>query len=489
MSYLLPNLCKTDEMLDEMGLRSIDELFSDIPEDVRIKGLNLPPGKSEHEVGLELARLAGRNSPPDPARSFIGAGAYHHYIPAAVPHLISRSEFYTSYTPYQAELSQGMLQALFEYQSMVAELTGMDAANTSMYDAPTALAESALMAGRLTGKKEFIVPSSMHWDKKLVLRSYLRGPGMAIKEVAHDTATGQLDLGALQSSIGDETAGVYLEQPNLFGVFEPAVKKIREMLGPERVMVVGVNPVALGVMAPPGDYGADVVIGDAQPFGNPVNFGGPFAGIFACRNEHIRKMPGRIIGLTRDDSLRRTFCMTLQTREQHIRREKATSNICTNEALSAVTSLVYLSLMGPDGLRKLGAVNMDRARRLAGGLAAIPGLRAPAFSGTYFNEFAVRVDVGTGITVPGLMSAMLAKGYHAGVPLKGRGIAFGLDDTFLVCATEMNDEDSIDGYVAAMKECMAQGMAGGRAGGRSGGMAGGGAKEAAVRFPGEAMLR
>ncbi len=452
MNYLLPNICRTDEMLREMGLDSIDELFSDVPEDVRIDGLGISAGRSEHEVGTILHHHAGMNAPPDPGRCFLGAGAYHHLAPPAVPSLVSRSEFITSYTPYQAELSQGMLQALFEYQSVIAELTGMDAANTSMYDAPTALGEAALMAKRLSRKNEFIIPSSIHWDKKHVLRNYVKGAGMVIREVAHDPETGELDLSALGSAVGDDTAGVYFEQPNLLGVLEPRVAEIREMLDGKKMMVVGVNPVALGAMAAPGEYGADVVIGEAHVFGNPVNYGGPFSGVFACKNAHIRKMPGRIIGLTRDDHGRRAFCMTLQTREQHIRREKATSNICTNEALSAVASLVHISLLGPDGLRRLATVNMDRTRRVARGLDAIDGLRAPAFGGSFFNEFTVRLE--SGGSVPALMKAMLAKGFHAGVPLAGKGISAELEDAFLVTATEMNDPDTIDEYVAVMKEAV-----------------------------------
>jgi glycine dehydrogenase subunit 1 len=466
MNYILPNICKTDEMLKEMGMSSIDDLYADVPEAVRIKGLDMPAGLSEHQVGRELDALADLNMRPDPARSFMGAGAYHHYIPSAVPQLAMRSEFLTSYTPYQAELSQGMLQALFEYQSVIAELTGMDAANTSMYDAPTALGEAALMAKRLTRKDEFIIPSGIHWDKKLVLKNYTRWAGMTIREVAHDPETGELDLESLGATVGDDTAAVYLEQPNLFGVLEPKVAEVREILGEKRMMVVGVNPVALGAMAAPGDYGADVVIGEAHVFGNPVNFGGPFAGVFACRNQHIRKMPGRIIGLTKDDDGRRAFCMTLQTREQHIRREKATSNICTNEALSAVASLVHISLLGPDGLRKLAALNMDRARHTARGLDAVEGLTAPCFTGTYFNEFAVRLgSAASGLDVPGLMRAMLARGFHAGVPLRGRNVATGLDDVFLVATTEINDPGTIHAYVQAMKECL---EGGGEGGGGSG---------------------
>src|SRR3989454_4632364 len=351
-------------MLRAMGLKSIDALFADIPEAVRIKGLDLPRGMGEQDVVRHITSLLRKNRSADGMPTFLGAGLYDHFVPASVRAIASRAEFYTAYTPYQAELSQGILQTLWEYQSFICELTGMDAANTSMYDGSTALGEAALMAHRITGKREIVVPRALHWEKADVLRSYTVGPGLKIVPVDYDSETGTVDLDDLRLAVGEDTAAVYVENPNFFGRFEEDLEEIRSIA--PSLLIVGANPLSLAVIKAPGDLGADIVIGEGQPLGNAVNFGGPLIGVFACKEEHVRKMPGRIIGLTKDAEGEQAFCMTLQTREQHIRRERAMSNICTNETLMAVTSAAYIAVLGPTGLRRGAPENLPRAETLRG---------------------------------------------------------------------------------------------------------------------------
>src|SRR2546428_2824086 len=339
-----------DAMLRAMGLTSIDDLFADIPASVRTRGLDLPKGMEEQDVVRHITSLLRKNRSADAMPTFLGAGLYDHFVPASVRAIASRAEFYTAYTPYQAELSQGILQTLWEYQSFVCELTGMDAANTSMYDGSTALGEAALMAHRITGKKEIIIPRGLHWEKREVLKSYTAGSAMQVTDVEYNSETGTTDLDELRLAVGEDTAAVYVENPNFFGRFEEDLEEIRSIA--PSLLIVGANPLSLAVIKAPGDLGADIVIGEGQPLGNAVNFGGPLIGVFACKEEHVRKMPGRIIGLTKDAEGERAFCMTLQTREQHIRRERAMSNICTNETLMAVTSAAYIAVLGPSGLRR-----------------------------------------------------------------------------------------------------------------------------------------
>lgn len=377
-----------DVLLEFLGLEDIDALFADIPPEVRVDNLDLPTGLSEAETVRKVSHILERNRTVGEVTSYLGAGYYDNYVPALVDALLSRSEFYTTYTPYQAELSQGLLQALFEFQSLVCELTGMDAANSSMYDASTALGEAALMARRITGRREIVIPTLIEGEKKAVLANYARGPGMRVREAGYDTEDGTLDLGHLEESIGDDTAAVYVEAPSFLGQLDSKVTEVQDALS-GALLIVGVHPLAQAVLRPPGDYGADIVIGEGQSLGGWMNFGGPSLGLFACRQEHIRKMPGRVIGLTKDRRGNRAFTMTLQTREQHIRKGKAMSNICTNESLLAVGATIYLAFQGARGLRSLATNLMDRARELMGHLDGIPGFQAPLFPGSYFNEFPV----------------------------------------------------------------------------------------------------
>jgi glycine dehydrogenase subunit 1 len=453
MGYI-PNLTQKEQMLKEIGYSSIDDLFSDIPSEIRIKGLNLPEALSEFELTKDFTKLVSSNRPVTDLVSFLGAGAYHHAIPALVPALLNRSEFYSCYTPYQAELSQGSLQALFEYQSLAAELTAMDAANTSMYDAPTALGEAALMASRITRKHEILVPEGMHWDKLSVLENYLKWIGMSIKKIPFDPVTGELDVNNIKAEINDNTAGVYIENPNFFGVFEKCITELKELMG-KAMLIVGVDPISLGVVKPPGDYGADIVIGEFQPFGNPLNFGGPLNGLFACRKEYIRKMPGRIIGLTQDSEGRQAFCMTLQTREQYIRRDKATSNICTNEALCAVASAIHLAALGKNGLFELSKQNLIRGQYLASQLNEIPGVTAPTFNNNHFNEFGIKVEK----DADEVLSKLLDHDILGGVSLKEHFPSLG--DTILVATTEVHTAEDYANYINALKQVLAGSVGGG----------------------------
>ena len=433
------------EMLAALGLSSLDELFTDVPEAVRIDGLRLPPGRSELEVIRDIKTILAKNLTADDHPCFLGAGVSHHFIPAAVRSIVGRSEFLTSYTPYQPEISQGMLQALFEYQSYIAELTGLDAVNSSNYDASTALGEAATMCFRLNEKRRFLIPEALSWEKKSVLNNYVLGPKLEIVEYGYDPNTGELDLEDLRSKVDPDTCGVYVEVPNLFGVMDSQAPFLKKEF-PEAALVVGVDPISLGILKAPGDYGADIVIGEGQSLGIDMNFGGPLLGIFACRQEHVRKMPGRVIGMTRDANGERAFCMTLQTREQHIRRSKATSNICTNEALMAVTAIVYLSLLGKEGLEGLAKVNVARAKRLMTLIGEIEGFTSPVFEGSHFNEFLVR----TPMRPEKLNRLLLKHGIIGGLPLAAHVPR--MDHHMLFATTEMHSDADQDALLRALKE-------------------------------------
>jgi len=432
-----------DEMLRTMGLRSVDDLFADIPAAVRIPRLDLPDGLPEDVVVARVTSMLSANRTVVDMPTFLGGGSYDHFVPATVRAITSRSEFYTSYTPYQPELSQGLLQALWEYQSLICELTGMDGANTSMYDGSTALGEAARMAHRLHGGKTLLIPRALRHNRRAVLMNYLVGTGIEVREVDYDRETGMLDLTKLREALSPDVCGVYIENPNFFGRFEEQLQEIRAAT--KAIFIVGVNPIAQAVVRPPGDFGADIVIGEGQPLGMPMNFGGPLLGIFACRADHIRKMPGRVIGLTRDANGHRAFCMTLQTREQHIRREKAMSNICTNESLLAVAAATYLSVLGANGLRRVAADNIRRAKDLAAAIDKIPGFTAPIFRGAHFNEFVVRHKKG----YADVHRTLLEKGIHGGLPLTRQLPE--LHDAALFATTGRHTPEAVAKLVAALE--------------------------------------
>lgn len=433
-----------ERMLKELGVQSVDELFSDIPPSVRTEGIPLPDGMSEMEVVRTVRSILDRNVTAVDRPCFLGGGVYRHFIPAAVSAIVSRSELQTSYTPYQAEISQGMLQALFEYQSYIAELTGMEAVNSSNYDGSTALGEAANMCGRINERKKFLVPEVLGAGKRGVLHNYVKGAGMQVVEYGFDPLTGEMDLEDLRSKVDGDVSGIYVEVPNFLGVIDRNVTEIKKEF-PDVLLVVGVDPISLGVLKAPGDYGADIVIGEGQSLGSPMNFGGPLLGLFGCRQEHVRKMPGRVIGMTRDLAGRRAFAMTLQTREQHIRREKATSNICTNEALMAVAAAVYLGIVGRTGLRTLAKLNMEKARATMDALCQVKGFECPALSSYHFNEFAVR----TPIKPEKLSRVLMRKGIIGGLPLSRHVPSMG--DCMLFAATEMTTDEDIGRLVSALE--------------------------------------
>jgi glycine dehydrogenase subunit 1 len=433
------------QMIAELGISSVDRLFDDIPKEARTQGLRLPKGMDELQLTRELESMLSVNRPASRWLSFLGAGVYHHFIPAAVKTIASRSEFATSYTPYQPEISQGMLQALFEYQSFMSELTGVDDMNCSMYDASTASGEAVLMSHRISGGGRFLMSRSVSPERKDVARLYAKGANIEILEVGYSPESGQVDLSDLESKMGDDVIGFYFETPNFFGPLETGWREIRDILG-EKTMVVGVNPLALALVKPPGEVGADIVVGDAQVFGVPMSYGGPSIGLFGCKADHVRKMPGRLIGMTEDAEGMRSFCMTLQTREQHIRRSKATSNICTNEALLAVAVAAHLALVGRSGLRNIALKNLENMRSLSRGMDALDGFDAPVFDAPHFNEFVVR----SSIPAEDISRDLLERQIHGGVSLERwfpelRGCA-------LYATTEMHTEADHGRLLAALEE-------------------------------------
>ena len=435
-----------DRMLSRLRMSSTDELFADVPRDVRTK-LEIGDGMPEMDVVDKIARTLSKNITAADIPCFMGMGSYRHYVPAAVDHITGMSEFYTSYTPYQPEISQGMLRALFEYQSIVCELTGMDASNSSMYDIATALGEAALMCGRMSKNRTFLVPEALSAERYSVLRNYLSGAGMKISRYGFDKRTGSLLLDEISEAVkkGD-VCGVYAEMPNLFGCLDRNVASIRSGIG-DTPLVIGVNPMCMSIVKTPGDMGADIAIGEGQPLGTRTGFGSPLLGMLACRQEHIRRMPGRIVGMTQDSNGERAFCLTLQTREQHIRRSSATSNICTNEALTAVAAAVYVSTLGAKGMIDIAKKNMERSRTLMSLLSKVKGVEI-VFDNVHFNEFVIR----TPMNASKLNAELLKKGVMGGVPLKGH--VKGMDDCMLIATTEMHSDGDHKKLVNALKEVL-----------------------------------
>ncbi len=441
-------MVEENEMLEFLGVDSVEELFADIPEEIK-SDLSLEEGKSEMEVVNKVKKKLSKNVNQDEISSFIGGGIYRHYIPAAVNEVIGKSEFYTSYTPYQAEVSQGMLQSLFEYQSLICELTGMDAANTSMYDYSTAFAEAVLMSIRVGKGNKFLVPENIHWDKDSVLKNYLRGNDIEIEHVKYDEKTGCIDIEDFKSKVDDDLLGFYVESPNFFGVLEEnldELKKIKE--DKDAIFVAGISPLSLSLLKPPSEWGADIVVGDSQALGIPASFGGPTVGIFACKKRYIRKMPGRIIGETEDADGKTAYCMTLQTREQHIRRERATSNICTNQSLMALASAVYMYVKGGKGLEELAKQNYEKSHEVAEKIDELDGYEAPYFDSPFFNEFLVK----TPVKADEIIEKASKKGILPGIDISKEDKFADMENTLLLSVTEMNDESEIDELVDIFRE-------------------------------------
>ena len=413
----LPNLGREKEMLAVMGLSSMDDLFSDIPEDVRrTTPLDLPPPQTEEEIWRDATRLLGSNVPINSRPSFIGAGLYSNHVPAMIPMLATRGEFLTSYTPYQPEVSQGMLQAMWEFQTMVSELVGLPVSNVSMYDASTAAAEAITTAIRVLNRKveqknTVYVSELVPEHRFSVIQNYTQGGGITIKRIPHDN-DGFISLDSIRDAAG--SCAVYVEQPNAFGIADEGIIGLKEILGENTALIVGVNAVSLGLMEAPGNYGADIVVGEGQPFGIGPTGGGPIYGIFACKDNFIRQMPGRIVGLSHDSDGERAFTLTLSTREQHIRRHKATSNICSNETLIALMGAMHMALLGPAGLEMLAIRNAAAALAVKNALLSIEGISLAYPNSSHFNEFVVSLPA----SAKSLCEYLDRRGITPGLPLE-----------------------------------------------------------------------
>jgi glycine dehydrogenase subunit 1 len=422
-------------MLAACGLQDKNQLFAHLPKDVVLdRPLNLPPGISEYEIVDYFTARAAENSG---FGSFLGAGVYRHYRPVVVDTIVSRGEFLTSYTPYQAEIAQGTLTTIFEFQTMICQLTGMDVANASMYDGSTAVPEAAMMAVRVTGRHRILASRTVHPEYREVLRTYAKHQGLPVEEFGYDAATGGIDLADLESRLNNETAAVIIQSPNFFGIIEQvnAAAELAHKFGALLVFVF-TEAVSLGILEPPAS--ADIVVGELQSYAISPSYGGPFAGIIAAREKFIRQMPGRLVGQSVDSNGNRAFCLTLSTREQHIRREKATSNICTNQALIALMATVFMTLYGKEGLRELALQNLAKAHYLGSKLK-------PRFSGPYFNEF---------VAVPN------GSAEEANRRLLDRNIIGGLAlarfypelaGGVLLCATEMSKRSEMDAVVSVFQ--------------------------------------
>lgn len=433
------------EMLSSVGVSTVEELFKNIPSSALFSAKEegiLKKGISEMEVLAKLKNLSLKNLTMKELPGFLGAGCYHHYIPAVVPALISRGEFLTAYTPYQPEASQGTLQATFEFQTMIADLYGMDVANASLYDGASALAEAALLALRETGRKKILVSKTTHPEYRLTLKTYCND--FEIVEIPY-SKDGTLDLEKLNENLGSDTACVIIQNPNFFGLIEDG-QTIGELSKKENALfIVSANPISLGILNPPGQYGADIAIGEGQPLGIPLNYGGPYLGLFSCKEKHLRKVPGRIVGITKDLDGKRGFVLTLQTREQHIRREKATSNICTNEALMALAATIYLSALGPKGLKELAELNLKKAHLLSEEIKKIPDFELK-FSSPFFNEFVVQSKHKPETIQEHCLKNKIKNGLNLSKFYPE------LENAMLWCVTEMNSTEQIRELVSLLKK-------------------------------------
>lgn len=430
------------EMLQTIGIDSVEELFSDIPEKVRFKReYDIKPALSETDLMKELSALAAMNADSLSHATFIGAGVYDHYKPVVVDHVISRSEFYTAYTPYQPELSQGELQALFEFQTMICQLTGMDLANSSMYDGGTALAEAGTLAAGHTRRKKLLISAAVHPEYRAVVRTYAAGQSIDVVDIP--MKDGKTDYETLAGMVDGETAGVMVQYPNFFGQIED-IREAAELAHAHKALfIVSSNPLALSVLTPPGELGADITVGDAQPFGIPESFGGPHCGYFAVTEKLMRKVPGRLIGETVDEEGRRGYVLTLQAREQHIRRDKATSNICSNQALVALAASVAMTALGKEGTREMARQNISKTQY------AINAFKKAGFNvkfdGPCFNEFVVETKEPVGALNKRLLESKIIGGYDLGLTYPE------LEGHTLIAVTELRTKEEIDALVQEME--------------------------------------
>ncbi len=431
-SHYIPNtVAEQDDLLAAVGLSSVDELFSDIPDDYRNPPLRLPAPMSELEIQRELGAMAGRNRPLSSGPSFLGAGSYYHFIPSIVKAVMTRGEFLTAYTPYQPEVSQGTLQVIFEFQTMISALYGMEVANAGMYDGATSLAEAVLMACRVTRRQQVVVSDTVAPAYRQVIATYCQAQGIAIDIVP--TA----DIGA---NVTEATAGVVAQYPNFYGGLDDLAGLAATAHDDGALLVVSADPLAMGMLKPPGEFGADIVTGEGQPIGIPPSFGGPYLGLFSCKQQYIRQMPSRLVGRTTDTQGRTGYVLTLQTREQHIRRERATSNICTNEALYALASTIYLAAMGRHGLRQVAELCYHKSHYAASAISGLDGYSLPQ-TGEFFQEFVVSCP-----EAPVKINRRLMERNILG----GLDVSDRFDNGMLLCVTEMNSREDIDALVDAL---------------------------------------
>jgi len=446
---LIPYIPNTKEdqkrMLKEIGVESIDDLFESIPKNLQLKtDLNLPSSLSEMELINKMRELSKKNVSLDEYVSFLGAGSYDHFIPAVVNHLSARSEFYTSYTPYQAEASQGTLQAIYEYQSLISQLFKMDVSNASLYDGATALAEAVILAHNVNHRQKVLLAKTIHPEYRQVITTYIEKTlGLSVVEIGY--RDGITDLAKLRERIDEDTSCVVVQNPNFFGCLEEVneVEEIAHKSG--SLYIVSVDPVSLGLLIPPGEYNADVAVGEGQALGNHLNFGGPYLGVFTCKKEFLRKMPGRIVGETTDKKGERGFVLTLQTREQHIRREKATSNICTNHNLNALRAAVYLATLGEEGIKKVANLCLQKGHYTARKICQIPGFEL-VFTGPFFKEFSVKCPISPDKINKLLWESKIIGGFDLGKFYPE------LKDSLLVCVTEKRTKEEIDRFISLLGE-------------------------------------
>jgi glycine cleavage system P protein (glycine dehydrogenase) subunit 1 len=442
LSYVLNTPSDRRAMLERIGVKSLAELLQNIPESLQLKTpLQVPPALTEIELTQHMQQLGGRNQSADNAVCFLGGGSYDHFIPAVVDAVAGRSEYYTAYTPYQAEASQGSLQAFFEFQTLICQLTGLDVANASLYDGGSAVPEAVIMALNVATKRpKVLVAESVHPEYRLALTTYLAD--LPAETTTLPTPNGFLDPDDLKKAVDDQTACVVVQHPNFFGCLEEVEALAEAAHAKGALFIVSFDPISLGLLKRPGQYGADIAIAEGQCLGNPMAYGGPYLGILACKEAFVRKMPGRLVGQTVDRNGKRCWVLTLQTREQHIRREKATSNICTNQGLFALRATVYLASLGPQGLKETAQLCASKAHYAAEKLREVAGVR-PRFDRPFFKEFTVslRGDVNTAL------SRLLKGGYHAGLPL-GRWYP-ALKDCVSIAVTEKRTRAEIDGLATA----------------------------------------
>jgi glycine dehydrogenase subunit 1 len=430
MVYTPNTEAQRKEMLESIGLSSVSDLYREVPASVLDPKIDLPTPLPEPELVAEMRRLSELNADAAHYATFLGAGSYNHFSPSAVYRIMSRSEFYTAYTPYQPELSQGTLQQIYEFQTLICQLTGMDVANASMYDAASAVGEAAVMAASITKRKKVAISPKAHPEHKAVLRTYCGGHGIEVVE---------RDINVSVEELGSDLACVIIQQPNFIGEIRDLTTLADRVHAQGAILIEVFDPISLGLLKSPGELDVDIAIGEGQSLGIPMSFGGPYCGLFATKEKYVRQMPGRLAGMTKDTQGRRGFVLTLQTREQHIRREKATSNICTNEALMAVAATAYLSCMGPQGLKRVAELCYQRSHYLANRLKQLPGYKVISRE-PFFSEFAIE----TPVSPSELNKRLIEHKIIGGLDISGTTEVEGAENAWLMCVTEMNTRQQMD---------------------------------------------